>query len=180
MVSFPVTYGGTAVGAPGIGVGYSLITGNAKPMGYVPYVGDGSAILSTVRVENDSLLNEVALTSTQLHLGDAIPFLMKVFERAVDGPAEGTAYSRYYMLETARVTWKDLATQLAKVMYAKGYSSSPEPRQVPFDLAGEGEVKHLVAANMLVKGDRASRMGFSSTQPSILDEIHKDLKDADL
>lgn len=55
MVSFPVTYGGAAVGAPGIGVGYSLVTGNAKPLGYVPYVGNGSAILSTVRTVTERL-----------------------------------------------------------------------------------------------------------------------------
>lgn len=34
----------------GIGIGYTLITGNAKPLGYVPYVGEGSAILTTVSI----------------------------------------------------------------------------------------------------------------------------------
>lgn len=43
-----VVYGGASVSAPTMGVGYSLITGNAKPLGYVPYVGDGTAVLSTV------------------------------------------------------------------------------------------------------------------------------------
>ena len=64
------------------------------------------------------------------------------------------------MLETSRVQWKDLATELAKVMHAKGIFPSPLPKQVPFEEAGEGEVKHLVAANMLMKGDRAAAMGF--------------------
>lgn len=44
-----VVYGGASVSAPTIGIGYSLLTGNAKPLGYVPYVGDGTAVLSTVR-----------------------------------------------------------------------------------------------------------------------------------
>ena len=43
-----VVYGGASISAPTMGVGYSLITGNAKPLGYVPYVGDGTAVLSTV------------------------------------------------------------------------------------------------------------------------------------
>lgn len=44
-----VVYGGASVSAPTMGVGYSLITGNAKPLGWVPYVGEGTAVLSTVR-----------------------------------------------------------------------------------------------------------------------------------
>jgi len=43
-----VVYGGADVSASTLGVGYSLLTGNAKPLGYVPYVGDGTAIVSTV------------------------------------------------------------------------------------------------------------------------------------
>lgn len=44
-----VVYGGASVSSPTMGIGYSLIVGNAKPLGYVPYVGDGTAVLSTVR-----------------------------------------------------------------------------------------------------------------------------------
>ena len=43
-----IVYGGADVSAPNLGVGYSLLTGNAKPLGYVPYVGDGTAVVSTV------------------------------------------------------------------------------------------------------------------------------------
>jgi hypothetical protein len=78
------------------------------------------------------------------------------------------------MIETARVQWKDLATELAKAMHARGFFSSPEPKQVPFEQAGEGEVKHLIAANMLFKGDRAAAMGFEPKQASILTQIHED------
>lgn len=44
-----VVYGGASVDAPAMGVGYNLIIGNARPLGYVPYVGDGTAVVSTVR-----------------------------------------------------------------------------------------------------------------------------------
>lgn len=43
-----VVYGGASAGVKTMGVGYSLLTGYAKPFGYVPYIGDGTAILSTV------------------------------------------------------------------------------------------------------------------------------------
>ncbi|KAI1050741.1 hypothetical protein LB507_009236, partial [Fusarium sp. FIESC RH6] len=154
-----VVYGGASAGVKTMGVGYNLLTGNAKPLGYVPYVGDGTAILSTT------------------HVLDLVDFLVKISDVAVQGPADGTPYSRYYMLETSRVAWKDLATQLAKAMHARGIFSSPEPKNVPFEEAGEGEVKHLVAANMLIKGDRAAAMGYKARYPSILEQIHQDLKE---
>jgi hypothetical protein len=41
-------------------------------------------------------------------------------------------------------------------------------------------VKYLIGSNMLMEGSRAAKMGFVSTQPSILDQMHEDLKDAAL
>lgn len=63
------------------------------------------------------------------------------------------------------------------MMHSKGVFASPEPKNVPFEQAGEGEVKHLVAANMLIKGDRASAMGFKPKHPTILAQIQDDLRD---
>ncbi|KAK5173990.1 uncharacterized protein LTR77_001069 [Saxophila tyrrhenica] len=162
VVCTPVTYGGAAVGSKGMGVGYSLITGNAKPLGYVPYIGNGSAVLSTA------------------HVLDVVPFMLKVLELAASGPAQGSVYSRWFNVETQRVAWKDMATELAKVMYAKGIFKSPEAKSVPLEEAGEGEVKYLVAGNMLMHTNRSARMGFKPTQPSILTQVHEDLKDAAL
>lgn len=157
-----VVYGTAAVGAKTVGVGYQLILGNAKPLGYVPYVGDGSAVLSTV------------------HILDVLPFLQRIIERAAAGPAEGSAYSRYYLLETQRVSWKALATELAGIMHERGVFSSAEPKSVSIDMAGEGEVKYLVGSNMLIQGDRAASMGYKATQPSILQQVHKALADVPL
>ena len=113
----------------------------------------------------------------QTHVLDLVDFLLKISDVAAQGPAEGTPYSRYYMLETSRVAWKDLATQLAKAMHARGILPSAEPKNVTFEEAGEGEVKHLIAANMLIKGDRAAAMGYKARYPSILEQIHEDLKE---
>ncbi|KAG9906208.1 NAD(P)-binding protein, partial [Aureobasidium melanogenum] len=153
-----IVYGGASISSPTMGIGYALVTGNAKPLGYVPYVGDGTAVLSTT------------------HLLDLIDFLVRISEVAARGPAQGTSYSRYYMVETSRVQWKDMATELAKVMHARGIFSSSEPKNVSIDEAGDGEVKHLVAANMLMKGDRAAAMGFKPRQNSILEQMHADLE----
>lgn len=61
-------------------------------------------------------------------------------------------------------------------MHARRIFDSPKPRSVPFEQAGEGEVKHLVAANMLMQGDRARALGFKPQHPSILSQVHEDLK----
>ncbi|EXK44635.1 hypothetical protein FOXG_03908 [Fusarium oxysporum f. sp. lycopersici 4287] len=154
-----VVYGGASISSPILGIGYKLLTGNAKPLGCVPYVGEGTAVISTC------------------HILDLVDFLVKISEVAAQGPAKGSPYSRFYMLETSHVAWKDLATELAKMMHARGVFSSPEPKSVEFEQAGEGEVKYLVGSNMLMKGDRATAMGFKAKHPSILTEIHKDLKE---
>jgi hypothetical protein len=43
-----VVYGGASISAPTAGIGYSIIAGNARSLGYVPYIGDGTAVISTV------------------------------------------------------------------------------------------------------------------------------------
>jgi hypothetical protein len=87
----------------------------------------------------------------------------------------GSAYSRYYILHGERVTWKDMSTTLAKVLHGKGALSSPEPKSVPSAEAGAGEIGALIASNMLVQGDRAARLGFKATHPSILVQMQEDL-----
>ncbi|KAI0430383.1 hypothetical protein F5Y09DRAFT_331072 [Xylaria sp. FL1042] len=156
-----VVYGGSAVDAPGIGVGYNIILGNAKPVGYIPYVGEGTALLSTV------------------HVVDLVNFLVTIIELAASSSsAEGTAYERYYIVETARVAWKDLATELAKVVHRENPKIFPssEPKQVTFEDAGQGEAKHLIGANMLVEGPRARRAGYQPKGEHILKQLAADFK----
>jgi hypothetical protein len=64
-----VVYGGASISAPTGGVGYSLVAGNAKSLGYVPYIGDGTAVISTViHPPNPSAPFELLLnTSTDPH-----------------------------------------------------------------------------------------------------------------
>ena len=109
---------------------------------------------------------------------DVISFAIKILELAAAGPATGSAYSRYYLLETAQVTWKQLATEMAPILYQKGLFSSPEPRSVSFEGARSSEVKHLVGANLLIKGDRAVNAGFKAAHEHMLRQMHQDLEEA--
>lgn len=87
----------------------------------------------------------------------------------------GSAYSRYYILHGERVNYKDLGSALAKVLYAKGSVSSPEAKAVKFGDAGAGEIGALIGANMLVRGDRAARLGFKATHRPMLEQLQEDL-----
>lgn len=109
---------------------------------------------------------------------DAVPFILGILDRAASGPAEGSVYSRFYQIETEKLEWKTVAVELAKVMYNESAVQSPEPRSVSFEEAGTGEAKHLMGANMQMTCNRATKMGFRATHPSILVEMHDDLKGA--
>ncbi|KAK5384285.1 hypothetical protein LTR20_008573 [Exophiala xenobiotica] len=159
IVCLAVTYGQNILGpSANLGVGYSIFTGLARGLGFVPFIGDGTGVLSTVHIE------------------DAVPFITKIVGVAgTETAPEGSAYSRYYILHGERLNWKEFGTVIAPVLYAKGLVSSPQPKKVAMEEAGEGEVKHLIAGNMLVKGDRAARMGFNPSHESMLVAMKKDL-----
>ncbi|KAI1298857.1 hypothetical protein F5Y03DRAFT_259342 [Xylaria venustula] len=160
IVCPPVVYGGSAVGAKGLGVGYRIIVENARSLGYVPYVGEGTALITTV------------------HLVDLVNFLVTIAELAVSSTADGTAYERFYITEGARVAWKALATELAKVLHRKDPKTfpSPESKGVSFEAMGESEAKHLIGANMLVAGPRALRAGFQPKGEHIVKQLAADFK----
>ncbi|EXJ81067.1 hypothetical protein A1O3_07355 [Capronia epimyces CBS 606.96] len=156
VVCVAATYGPNIGPSSSLGLIYTILTSNSKQLGYVPYVGDGTSVVSTI------------------HVADVVPFVTKVVGIAGTQEPQGSAYSRYYMLHGERVAWKDLAAALAKTLYAKGVVGSPEPKSVPMEQAGEGP-KGLIASNMLIRGDRAARLGFKATQPSMLVSIDEDL-----
>ena len=55
IVCQALAYGLAEGPLPSLGVGYKILIGNAKSVGFVPYVGDGSAILSVVSLAELSL-----------------------------------------------------------------------------------------------------------------------------
>jgi nucleoside-diphosphate-sugar epimerase len=158
-----IIYGGAAVGSLTIGLGYSGITSLAKAAGYMPYVGDGSAV--------------VAVT----HVVDAVNFLVRLVERAAAAPATGSAYSRWYnVLTEERVSWKDIAMELARVLEKKGVVWEREARSVSLEEAGEGPFKYIIASNLLMQGPNAAKIGFMPSQPGIVEQMEWDLEDAEI
>jgi len=174
IICFAVTYGPNLGPSRNLGVGETILTSNAIAKGFVPYVGDGSAIVSTV---GDGGIPRLIMKTDkhQVHVADAVPFISKIVGIAGTEEPQGTAYSRYYILHGERLTWKQLGLALAKALHARGLVASPEPKSVPVEEAGEGEVGKLIGANMLVQGDRAARLGFKATQPSMLIQLQEDL-----
>ncbi|KAH8705805.1 hypothetical protein BGW36DRAFT_368196 [Talaromyces proteolyticus] len=158
IVCQALTYGVAEGPLPSLGIGYKILTGNAKSIGFVPYVGDGSALLSVI------------------HVNDALNFILKIVDLAVSEVVTGPAESRYYNIYGERVAWKDVATVLARTLHKKGLFSSSEARSVPIEQAGEGEIPKLLGSNMLMQGDRAASLGFKVTARSILEHIPEDLE----
>lgn len=72
------------------------------------------AIVSSSATPSPSATFLLYQRTSQCHILDPVDFLVKVSGIAAQGPAQGSAYSRYYMLETSRVQWRELAAELAK------------------------------------------------------------------
>jgi nucleoside-diphosphate-sugar epimerase len=157
IVCFGITYGANIGPVPNKGVAYNILTMNAQAHGFVPYVGTGSAVANVT------------------HAADGVEFLSKIVTIAGTQQPEGSPYERYYILEGERVSWKDLSTALAKVLFEKGLVKEKEPKAVPAEDAGQGEIGALLSSNMLVNGERSKRIGYKHAQPSILVQLREDL-----
>ena len=105
---------------------------------------------------------------------------MKIVDLAATGPPKDSVYQRYYIVENSTVTWKQLATELAKALHSRGVVSAPEARSMSFDDEGLGPFKFVQGANMLMKGPRAAKIGFKAAHPDILVQVHEDLRAMDI
>ena len=85
--------------------------------------------------------------------------------------SEGSLYNRVYIIGSNDNNWKDISTAWTKAFYAQGVISSPEPKSIKLEDAGEGEIVHLMAGNMLIECDRAIRVGFKPTRPILLERV---------
>jgi hypothetical protein len=113
----------------------------------------------------------------QIHVNDALAFILKIINlAATQKEVTGSAESRYYIIHGERVTWKDVATVLAKTLHKKGVLPDAKPRSVPMEQAGEGEIPKLLGSNMLLRGDRSKKLGFHARERSILEHIPEDLE----
>ena len=161
-IIFPSGVYGTSRGpVPGkaLGVIQLLYKLQAEEVGFVPYVGEGSGIFPNIHVE------------------DFPPLVIKVVEEALKTPEPtGSVYSRCYFATSQETSWKETSTMFAKLLHAQGVVSSPEPRSVPLEEAGSGELPNLQAGSMLLKNDRAKRLGYKPVKEGVLEFLQKELE----
>jgi hypothetical protein len=96
---------------------------------------------------------------------------LKVLDMAMTTEPEDSLYKRVYIIGSNNDKWKDISTALAKAFHAQGVVSSPEPKSIKFEDAGEGEIVALMAGNMTIKCDRAIRVGYKPTHPTLLEHV---------
>ena len=110
-----------------------------------------------------------------MHVQDVITFTLKIFDQALQTlsspPATFNPYAKFYVPAGPTQSWLDITTPLAKKLHQLGYLSSSEPKSVPMDKAGF--VGFLLAANLLVKGDRAAKIDWEMKHGGIEESIER-------
>jgi nucleoside-diphosphate-sugar epimerase len=104
VLAYILCAGGVFADRPGMGsygVFNRLYSNNAKQLGYTPYIGDGSAVMAL------------------LHVDDVVAALLKVLALATDPASEtrsATAESRWYNAGGMAVQWKTIAEVYGKAL----------------------------------------------------------------
>lgn len=126
----------------------------AKELGFVPYVGDGTAI------------------PNQLSAKAVTPFVLKVLDLSLEPSApQGSPYERTYALGGTEIGWKEVSNVFAQAFHKKGIVKSPEARSVSPKEAGEGEIPMLMSHDTRFIGPRAEKMGFKYEKPTLLEFV---------
>lgn len=158
-IIFPSGVYGRSLGPkPVPGVIQLLAKLQAEELGFMPYIGEGSAIFQS------------------LHVEDFPPFVLKVVDEALKSPEPtGSIYSRFYIVTSQETSWKDTGNAFAKLFHAQGIVSSPEAKSVPFGQAGNGELAHLLQpSSMLLRNDRARRLGYKPVKEGLLEYLENE------
>ena len=108
-----------------------------------------------------------------MHVLDTIPPVLRMIDLALkEETPQGSVYERCYIVGANVDKWIDLSTKFAEIFHAKGIISSPVPRQVKLEDAGEGEITMLMSKDLLARSERAeSKLGYKPTQKSILQHL---------
>jgi hypothetical protein len=161
-------YGASTGPVKAPGVIQQLLYEKVKELGFVPYIGPGTSNFNTV---SHPKLSFFISNDLQIHVEDIHPFILQVLDMAMTKKPEDSPYKRVYIIGSNDDNWKDISTALAKAFYAQGVVSSPEPKSIKLEDAGKGEIADLMAGNMSIKYDRAIRVGFKPTHPTLLEHI---------
>ena len=124
----------------------------AKELGFVPYIGEGTAIFNS------------------LHVKDVTPFVILLLSLSLrDDSPKGSVYERCFLIGGQETPWKIASEAFAQALHAKGLIKSPTAKQVDLENAGEGEIPMLMASNMRFVSQRAERLGFRSREAGLVE-----------
>jgi len=126
----------------------------AKEIGFIPYIGNGTAIANFIHVK--------AVTSFTLKLLD--------LSQEPSSP-QGSSYERTFIIGGPDITWKGAAAAFSKAYHAKGLIASPEPRGVSFAEARGAGIQGIMSCDMRFISPRAERLGYKYDQPDLLQYV---------
>jgi hypothetical protein len=124
----------------------------AKELGFIPCIGDGTAILNS------------------LHVKDVTPFVILLLSLSLreDSP-KGSVYERCFIIGGIETPWKVASEAFAKAFHAKGLIKSPTAKRIGLEDAGEGEIPMLMSSNMRFVSPRAERLGFRNREAGLVE-----------
>ncbi|KIW78506.1 hypothetical protein Z517_08343 [Fonsecaea pedrosoi CBS 271.37] len=149
-------YGEAAGPIPALGVIQLIYREKAKELGFVPYVGDGSALFNC------------------LHVNAIAPFMLKVLDLALhEEYPQGSVYERCFLIGGPEVSWKKASDAFAKTLYAEGIVREPRARSVALEEAGGGELPMLMASNMRFVSRRAEKLGYKHNEVGLVEFLNE-------
>lgn len=149
-------YGEAAGPIPALGVIQLIFREKAQELGFVPYVGEGSAIFNC------------------LHVKAITPFMLLLLELALRGDSQKeSVYERCFLIGGQEVPWKATSEAFARSLHAEGVISSPEARSVTLETAGGGELPMLMASNIRFVSPRSQRLGYKHEEVSLKEYLKK-------
>ncbi|KPI38087.1 uncharacterized protein AB675_1069 [Cyphellophora attinorum] len=147
-------YGEAAGPIPAHGVIQFVYREKAKELGFVPYIGEGTAVFNS------------------LHIKAVIPFVLQVLDLALkDATPQGSVYERCFLIGGTETKYKDIAEAFAEVLYNEGVIASPVAKSVDRKGAGEGELPMLMSSDMRFVSNRAKKLGYKNEEVSLVEYL---------
>ncbi|KIW24385.1 uncharacterized protein PV07_10103 [Cladophialophora immunda] len=149
-------YGEAAGPIPALGVVQLIYREKARELGFVPYVGEGSAIFNC------------------LHVNAIAPFMLKVLDLALhEDTPQGSVYERCFLIGGPEIAWKEASEAFSKALHAEGIVPSSQARSVTLEEAGEGELPMLMASNVKFVSHRAEGLGYVHNEVGLVEFLSK-------
>lgn len=105
-----------------------------------------------------------------------------MLEFSLSDEPKGSVYERCYIIGSQNDPFKDICAAFARIFHAKGIVSSPEAKSITLaetsDLASR--IWRVISSSVLVKNERAVKLGYKATQPSWLESVHEAFEGYDI